>query len=42
MAYAGTVQGTYGMVQLHTSGQYNIRRDFAKLEWYKNGTVHDF
>ena len=30
------------MVQLHTSGRYNIRRDFTKSEQYKNGTVHDF
>ena len=41
-AYAGTVRCTYGMVQLHTSGRYNIRRNVTKSERYKNGTVHDF
>ena len=30
------------MVQLHTSGRYNIRRNVTKSERYKNGTVHDF
>ena len=40
--YTDTVRGTYGMVQLHTSGRYNIRRDFTKSERYKIGTVHDF
>ena len=42
MAYAGTVRGTYGMVQLHTSGRYNIRQDFTKSDRYKIGTVQDF
>ena len=41
-AYAGTVRCTYGMVQLHTSGRYNIRRNVTKSERYKNGSVHDF
>ena len=42
MAYAGTVRCTYGMVQLHTSGRYNICQNGTKSERYKNGTVHDF
>ena len=42
MAYAGTVRCTYGMVQLHMSGRYNIRRNVTKSEGYKNWTVHDF
>ena len=36
------VHCTYGMVQLHTSGRYNIRRYVTKLGRYKNVTVHDF
>ena len=39
---AGTVRCMYGMVQLHTSGRYNIRRNVTKSERYKNGMVHDF
>ena len=30
------------MVQLHTLGRYNIRRNVTKSERYKNGSVHDF
>ena len=30
------------MVQLHTSGRYNIRRNVTKSERYKKGMVHDF
>ena len=40
--HRGTVRCTYGMVQLLTSGRYNIRRNVTKSERYKNGSVHDF